>query len=61
MKKKDMMQFSGKTNIRIVLKSGIHYTAKLILSITDESIKFRDKFDSIQLIELDSISQIGEI
>ena len=62
MDKDKIEEFIGKTNIRIVCetaRSTQFYTARIVISLNEGTLKIRDKFNYTQLIEVGSISQIG--
>lgn len=58
MQKEYLEEFKGK-NVRIVLKNNYLYNGEII-SLSEDSLKFRDKFDAVVLISLDNIKFVKE-
>ena len=61
MKKEEIEQFSNKLPFRIITKDHSFYTIKFIDKITEESIIFRDKYNGLNIVCLNDISQVKEI
>lgn len=61
MRKGDIEKFLDKLPFRIITKDKSFYTVKLIDKLTDSSITFRDKYDGLNIVDLEDISQIKEI
>lgn len=61
MKKEDIESFLDKLPFRIITKDKSFYTVKVIRKLTDSSISFMDKFDGLNIVGLEDISQIKEI
>jgi len=61
MKKEDIETFLDKLPFRIITKDKTFYTVKTIDKLTDSSITFIDKFNGLNIVDLNDISQIKEI
>lgn len=58
MKREDFKEFEGK-NIKIVLENDYQYNGEII-SLSEDSLKFRDKFGVVILISFDNIKFVRE-
>jgi len=61
MEKEDVEKFLDKLPFRIITKDKSFYIVKFIDKLTDSSITFRDKYDGLNIVDLNDISQIKEI
>jgi len=60
MKKEDFEQFLNKTNFFISLDNGLSFTVKHIVRLTEDSIHFRDKFNSLHIRSYSEILGLSE-
>ncbi len=58
MNKEYLEEFEG-IDIKIILKNNFHYNGKIV-SISEDTLKFKDKFDAVILISLDSIKFVRQ-
>ena len=58
MQEEDLKEFEGK-NIKIVLNNNYQYNGEII-SLSRDSLKFKDKYNAVILISLDHIKFVRE-